>query len=142
MERNHAEFSPKIGEVYLMNFDGSDSEQSGIRPGLIFQNNVGNAHSPNIIALPLTSAVKKLNQPTHVLLRAAECGLAKDSVVLCENPQRMSKSKIIKYLTTLPAEDMRRVTEGSLLATSAISFLDMESLMRVWRAAARLNTAA
>lgn len=139
MEHRYTEFSPKIGEVYLMNFDGSGSEQSGIRPGLVFQNNIGNAHSPNIIALPLTSAVKKLSQPTHVLLRASECGLAKDSVVLCENPQRMSKSRIVKYLTTLSTEDMRRVTEGNLLATSAISFLDMESLMKVWRTAARLN---
>lgn len=142
MERSRTEFSPKIGEVYLMNFDGSGSEQSGIRPGLVFQNNIGNAYSPNIIALPLTSAVKKLGQPTHVLLRASECGLAKDSVVLCENPQRMSKSRIVKYLTTLSAEDMRRVTEGNLLATSAISFLDMESLMKVWHAATRLNATA
>lgn len=142
MERSYTELSPKIGEIYLMNFDGAGSEQSGIRPGLVFQNNVGNAHSPNIIALPLTSAVKKLGQPTHVLLRASECGLARDSIVLCENPQRMSKSKIVKYLTSLSTEDMRRVTEGNLLATSAISFLDMESLMKIWRAAARLNATA
>lgn len=142
MERRSAGFSPRIGEVYLMNFDGTGSEQSGIRPGLVFQNNVGNAHSPNVIALPLTSSVKKLGQPTHVLIRATEGGLAKDSVVLCENPQRMSKSKIVKYLTTLSDEDMRRVTEGNLLATSAISFLDMESLMKVWRSAARLNATA
>lgn len=125
-----------------MSFDGSGSEQSGVRPGLVFQNNVGNAHSPNIIALPLTSAVKKLGQPTHVLLRASECGLSRDSVVLCENPQRMSKCKIVKYLTTLSDDDMRRVTEGNLLATSAISFLDVESLMRVWHTAARLNATA
>lgn len=142
MERSHTKFSPKIGEVYLMSFDGSGSEQGGIRPGLVFQNNVGNAHSPNIIALPLTSSIKKLTQPTHVLLRASECGLSRDSIVLCENPQRMSKSKIVKYLTTLPAEDMRRITEGNLLATSAISFLDVESIMRVWRDATKLNATA
>lgn len=142
MECRHTEFSPKIGEIYLMNFDGTGSEQSGIRPGLVFQNNVGNVHSPNIIALPLTSATKKLGQPTHVLLRASECGLHCDSVVLCENPQRMSKGRIVKYLTTLSKDDMCRVTEGNLLATSAISFLDMESLMKVWHTATRLNATA
>ena len=41
---------PVIGDVYLMKFDGTGSEQSGWRPGVVFQNNVGNSHSPNIIA--------------------------------------------------------------------------------------------
>ena len=96
------ERTPLIGEVYMMEFEGSGSEQSGYRPGLIFQNNVGNAHSPNIIALPLTSSVKKMGQPTHVLLKASETGLLKDSVVLCENPQRMSKERIGRFLTGCP----------------------------------------
>jgi len=122
-----------------MNFGGSGSEQSGWRPGLVFQNNVGNAHSPNIIALPLTSSIKKLGQPTHVLLRAQETGLRMDSVVLCENPERMSKERIGKFITKLPDQDMKRVTEANLLATSAIAYLDIETLMRVWRAAATLN---
>lgn len=57
--------TPQIGEVYLMKFSGSGSEQVGWRPGLVFQNNVGNSHSPNVIALPLTSSIKKTSQPTH-----------------------------------------------------------------------------
>lgn len=131
---------PKIGEVYSMRFEGCGSEQVGYRPGLVFQNNTGNAHSPNIIALPLTGSIKKMGQPTHVLLKAAETGLVMDSVVLCENPERMSKERIGKYITTLSDKDMKRVTEASLLATSAISFLDIDSLIRVWRLAVSLNS--
>ena len=56
---------PQIGEVYYMRFGGTGSEQEGFRPGLVFQNNMGNAHSPNIIALPMTSVMKKLGHPTH-----------------------------------------------------------------------------
>lgn len=50
---------PRIGEVYNMYFNGTGSEQSGWRPGVVFQNNIGNSKSPNIIALPLTSSLKK-----------------------------------------------------------------------------------
>lgn len=131
--------SPRIGEVYAMRFDGEGSEQSGLRPGLVFQNNVGNAHSPNIIALPLTSSIKRTNMPTHVVVKASSGGLSRDSVVICENPQRMSKAKIGRYITTLSDEDMKRVAEASLIATSAISFLDLGSLVEVWRKSVSLN---
>lgn len=59
MNNQRIERTPQIGEVYLMKFSGSGSEQVGWRPGLVFQNNVGNSFSPNIIALPLTSSIKK-----------------------------------------------------------------------------------
>lgn len=133
------EISPSIGEVYLMRFNGEGSEQSGVRPGVVFQNNVGNANSPNIIALPLTSSLKKLHMPTHVLLKAQETGLLKDSVVLCENPEKMSKDRVGELLTVLPDSDMRRIAIAHLLATSAISFIDKESLINVWERAAELN---
>lgn len=90
----NANRQPQIGDVYLMQFGGSGSEQNGWRPGIVFQNNIGNAYSPNIIALPLTSQIKKANQPTHVVLPAKETGLRKDSMVLCENPERMSKDRL------------------------------------------------
>ena len=124
-----------------MRFGGSGSEQNGWRPGLVFQNNTGNRFSPNIIALPLTSSLKKASQPTHVLLPAEETGLPKDSMVLCENPERMSKEKLGRYLTTLPQSFMAKVAEASLLASSAISYLDLESLVSAWRQARLLNAA-
>lgn len=128
-----------IGEVYLMRFDGQYSEQNGLRPGLVFQNNIGNENSPNIIALPMTSAIKKLSQPTHVLIRAKKSGLWRDSIVLCENPECLSKAKIGDYITTLSHEEMRLVAIASILASSAVSFLDADTLLSVWRQASRLN---
>jgi mRNA interferase MazF len=125
-----------------MNFGGCGNEQKGWRPGLVFQNNVGNANSPNIIALPLTSSLKKAGQPTHVVIPAAGTGLAKDSMVLCENPERMSKDRIGNYLTTIPAEYMAKVAVANLLATSAISFIDPELLLVVWQKALALNATA
>lgn len=130
----------RIGDVYLMFFAGSGSEQSGYRPGVVFQNNTGNTYSPNIIALPITSALKKLSQPTHVLLRAEDTGLLKDSVVLCENPERMSKDRVGIYITTLSRKYMEEIATGSLLATSAISFITPQRLQSIWQSAARLNS--
>lgn len=128
MQKNKS-FVPKLGEVYYMRFTGTGSEQQGWRPGVVFQNNVGNAHSPNIIALPMTTSLKKCGQPTHIVIPADSSGLDRDSMVLCENPERMSKDRIGDYITTLSEEEMRRIAFASLLATSAIAFLDDESII-------------
>ena len=118
--QNNKERVPQIGEVYWKKFGGSGSEQSGWRPGVVFQNNMGNAYSPNIIALPLTSSLKKTNQPTHVIIKAADSGLRRDSMVLCENPERMSKERLGQYITTLSVEHIKQVAEANLLETCAI----------------------
>lgn len=133
--------NPKIGDIYLVDFDGSGNEQKGFRPGLVFQNNVGNEHSPNLIVLPLTSALKKTNQPTHVFI-PKEVGLRKDSMVLCENPKCMSKYKLGEYITTLPEEYMAQVAVGNILSSSAIAFIDPDLLMSVWQKALALNAIA
>jgi len=129
---------PRLGEIYLMNFGGSGSEQCGWRPGLVFQNNVGNAHSPNIIALPLTTAIKKAGQPTHVVIPCKGTGLKKDSMVLCENPERMSKDRIGMYITTLDDETLSKVAAAYLLASAAIAFLSPEALLALRDRAAAL----
>ena len=133
---------PTIGDVFLMKFDGTGHEQNGWRPGVVFQNNVGNAYSPNVIALPLTSAIKKTSQPTHVMVRAADTGLKCDSMVLCENPEKMSKAKIGKFITKLSDEYMRKIAVANLMATAAISFLTEEDLLDTWRKSVVLNCAA
>ena len=140
--QNNAERQPQIGDIYLMYFGGSGNEQRGWRPGLVFQNNLGNLHSPNIIALPLTSSIKKSNQPTHVVIPAEGTGLVKDSMVLCENPERMSKDRLGNYLTTIPAQYMSTVAIANLLASSAISFIDPDVLLSVWQKALALNATA
>lgn len=87
--------------------------------------------------LPVPS--KKTNQPTHVIVKAADSGLRRDSMVLCENPERMSKERLGQYLTTLSEEYMKQVAEANLLATGAIAYLDIEALLAVWKKAAALN---
>lgn len=142
MNTQRSNKNPQIGDVYMMRFNGVGSEQNGWRPGLVFQNNKGNTYSPNTIVLPLTSAKKKLNQPTHVFVKAEDSGLKLDSMVLCENPERISKDRLGQYITTLPDKYMREVAVANLLASSAISFLDMDVLQSVWERASTLNKAA
>lgn len=139
MSRKVSERQPKIGDIYLMHFSGSGSEQSGWRPGLVFQNNVGNEHSPNIIALPLTTAIKKQGQPTHVLIPSIGTGLKSDSMVLCENPERMSKSRLGQYITTLSEEYMAKIAAANLLSSSAIAYIDPDVLLSLWQQAISLN---
>ena len=141
MSLYNEERHPQIGDVYLMNFGGQGNEQKGWRPGLVFQNNLGNQHSPNIIALPLTTSLKKANQPTHVVIPADGTGLVRDSMVLRENPERMSKDRLGNYLTTIPKEYMAKIAVANLLATSAISFIEPDLLLTVWQKALTLNAA-
>ena len=75
-ELYYADLSPVIG-----------SEQGGIRPVLVVQNDVGNKYSPTIIAAAVTSRINKAKLPTHIELRAEDYGLSKDSVVLLEQIQ-------------------------------------------------------
>ena len=121
-----------------MNFSGTGCEQSGWRPGLVFQNNMGNQYSPNIIALPLTSALKKGDQPTHVKLPKS-IGLKSDSMVLCENPERLSKERIGFYITTVPEEYLPNIVRANLLASSAIAYISPEQLLATRDAAVALN---
>ena len=69
----YADLSPVVG-----------SEQGGIRPVLIIQNEIGNRHSPTVIAAAITSRQDKNRLPTHISVRADRCGLAKDSIILTE----------------------------------------------------------
>ena len=133
---------PKIGEVYYVKLDGCGSEQSGYRPCLVFQNNTGNKYSPNLIVLPLTSRLKKSNQPTHIVLPASETGLRLDSMVLCENPVCVSKDKLGRFVTSIPEKYMSQVAVAYLLATSAISFINPDELQSVWEQSMVFNAAA
>lgn len=130
-----------IGEIYLMEFEGKGNEQKGWRPGIVFQNNAGNEFSPNILAIPLTSSIKKTGQPTHVVMPAS-IGLRRDSMALCENPERMSKGRIGEYITTIPDEYMKKIAIAHLLSTSAIAFIEPENLLAVWQRAVALNHCA
>ena len=70
------------------------SEQGGIRPVLIIQNNVGNRHSPTVICAAITSKMNKAKLPTHIEINAELYGIEKDSVILLEQLRTIDKSKI------------------------------------------------
>ncbi len=70
------------------------SEQGGIRPVLIIQNNNGNKHSPTVICAAITSKMNKAKLPTHVALEAERYGIVKDSVVLLEQVRTIDKSRL------------------------------------------------
>ena len=102
MSENRKNFmAPVIGEIYMMKFEGEGNVQNGWRPGVVFQNNVGNIYSPNIIALPVTCSIKKLNQPTHVVLKSEESGLER-AVILFSLSTVSRHSEILFSLTISP----------------------------------------
>lgn len=88
----------KRGEIYyadLASQGENSSVQSGYRPVLVIQNDIGNAHSPTTIIVPLTSKKKRRDLPTHVRIQAsAETGLQKDSVALLEQVRTVDKAKL------------------------------------------------
>ena len=100
----------KRGDIYRASLDPViGSEQGGVRPVLIVQNDMGNLHSPTVIVAAITTRNKKPRMPTHVLIRAHECGIRHDSVVMMEQVRTLEKTRLTKYLGTVPPETMRRV---------------------------------
>ena len=95
----------KWGEIYLCNLgDSKGSVQSGVRPVLVIQNNIGNEHSPTIVVATITSILKKLNQPTHILLDTS-CGLKEISMVMLEQVRTVDKTcELIEYIGVVEDE--------------------------------------
>ena len=79
----YADLSPVVG-----------SEQGGIRPVLIIQNDMGNKYSPTVIAAAITSQMNKTKLPTHIEIDSEQCGLKNDSVVLAEQIRTIDKSRL------------------------------------------------
>lgn len=94
----YADLSPVVG-----------SEQGGIRPVLIVQNDVGNRHSPTVIAAAITSRINKNRLPTHIEVNARNYGLAKDSIVLLEQIRTLDKRRLKERMGHLDREAMERV---------------------------------
>lgn len=102
----YADLSPVVG-----------SEQGGVRPVLIVQNDTGNRHSPTVIAAAITSQTGKAKLPTHIELSALKYGLPKDSVVLLEQIRTLDKKRLREYMGRLDYMLMHRVD-----AAIAVSF--------------------
>ena len=94
----YADLSPVVG-----------SEQGGVRPVLIIQNDVGNRYSPTVIAAAITSQQDKARLPTHIRVSAEGCGLARDSVVLLEQVRTIDKQRLKERMGSLDDGSMTRV---------------------------------
>ena len=97
----YADLSPVVG-----------SEQGGIRPVLIVQNDVGNRYSPTVIAAAITSRMGKNKLPTHIDIYADRVGLAKDSVVLLEQVRTIDKQRLGEKMGHLDAQTMSAVDDA------------------------------
>ena len=97
----YADLSPVVG-----------SEQGGVRPVLIVQNDTGNRHSPTVIAAAITSQTGKARLPTHISLAPASCGLPKESIILLEQIRTLDKRRLRERAGVIPPDDMRRVDEA------------------------------
>lgn len=101
------------GDIYRADLDPVlGSEQGGVRPVLIVQNDLGNLTSPTVIIAPLTSRSKKKTLRTHVTVDPPEGGLSRPSQVLCEQVRTLEKSRLSLYLGRLSADTLRRVDEA------------------------------
>jgi len=103
----------KRGEIYFAQLNPViGSEQGGIRPVLIVQNDIGNQYSPTTIVLAITSQINKAKLPTHVELKAKEYGLERDSVILAEQVRTIDKSRLKQRIAVLKQETMQRVDQA------------------------------
>ena len=97
----YAELSPVVG-----------SEQGGIRPVLVIQNNVGNRHSPTVICAAITSKMNKAKLPTHIEISARNYKIVKNSVILLEQIRTIDKQRLREFVCHIDPDMMRNVDEA------------------------------
>ncbi len=101
----YADLSPVVG-----------SEQGGVRPVLIVQNDIGNKFSPTVIVAAVTSQINKAKMPTHVEIKGADFGLAKDSVILLEQVRTIDKRRLREKIGKLDEFLMERVDDALIIS--------------------------
>ncbi|MGI6422872.1 MAG: type II toxin-antitoxin system PemK/MazF family toxin [Syntrophomonadaceae bacterium] len=103
----------KRGEIYFAQLNPVvGSEQGGIRPVLVIQNDIGNQYSPTTIVLAITSQINKAKLPTHVELKAEQYGLERDSVILAEQIRTIDKTRLKQRIAVLDEEMMNFVDQA------------------------------
>lgn len=101
----YADLSPVVG-----------SEQGGIRPVLVIQNNVGNRHSPTVICAAITSKMNKAKLPTHIEISTRDYKIVKNSVILLEQIRTIDKRRLKERIGELPSSTMNRVNKAILIS--------------------------
>ncbi len=107
----YADLSPVVG-----------SEQGGVRPVLVVQNDIGNRYSPTVIVAAITSQINKAKLPTHVEISAEEYGLTKDSVILLEQIRTIDKKRLKEKIGNLSEELMKKVDECMQISFGLVDY--------------------
>lgn len=107
----YADLSPVVG-----------SEQGGVRPVLVIQNDVGNRYSPTVIVSAITSQIDKAKLPTHVEVTAEKYGLEKDSVILLEQIRTIDKQRLKQKIAALDEGGMHKIDEALRISLGLIDF--------------------
>jgi len=97
----YADLSPVVG-----------SEQGGVRPVLVIQNDIGNRHSPTVICAAITSKMNKAKLPTHVELDTRRCNMVKDSVILLEQLRTIDKQRLKEKICHIDSDLLERVNQA------------------------------
>jgi Growth inhibitor len=113
----------KRGDVFYANLSPVvGSEQGGVRPVLIIQNDIGNKYSPTVIVAAITAQIQKAKLPTHVEIPAKPYGLEKDSVILLEQIRTIDKQRLTDKITHLDDELMQKVNESLQISLGLVDF--------------------
>ena len=103
----------KRGDIYYADLRPViGSEQGGIRPVLIIQNDVGNRHSPTVICAAITSKMNKAKLPTHIEISASSCDIVRDSVILLEQLRTIDKQRLKDKVCHLDGEILQKVNQA------------------------------
>ncbi|HET7626915.1 MAG TPA: type II toxin-antitoxin system PemK/MazF family toxin [Bacillales bacterium] len=113
----------KRGDVYFADLSPVvGSEQGGVRPVLIIQNDIGNRFSPTVIVAAITAQIQKAKLPTHVEIDSKRYGFDRDSVILLEQIRTIDKQRLTDKITHLDDEMMKRVEEALQISLGMIDF--------------------
>ncbi|WPX10151.1 type II toxin-antitoxin system PemK/MazF family toxin [Caldicellulosiruptor danielii] len=121
--QNHPPLEIKRGDIFYADLAPHvGSEQGGIRPVLVIQNDIGNKYSPTVIVAAITSQIGKAKFPTHVEIRAGEFGLSRDSVILLEQIRTIDKVRLKNKVGKLSDEVMEKVNQAILISLGIIEW--------------------
>lgn len=113
----------KRGDVYFADLSPVvGSEQGGVRPVLIIQNDIGNRFSPTVIVSAITAQIQKAKLPTHVEIDAKTHGFDRNSVILLEQLRTIDKQRLTDKITHLDEDTMRKVDEALQISLGLIDF--------------------
>lgn len=113
----------KRGDVYFADLSPVvGSEQGGVRPVLVIQNDIGNRFSPTVIVAAITAQIQKAKLPTHVEIDAKQYGFERDSVILLEQIRTIDKQRLTDKITHLDEVMMSRVDEALQISLGLIDF--------------------